>query len=148
MEIATSNAHITKTQRVFVATTRQPSEKPYDFNTLRTSKLSYARYDISIPPNHEVGKIEWPKKKPNIATDFVITDAEIYNKPSDFGSEVKTTNKQYHHRDEAVIFIHGYNNNYQESIDEIVDLEKNLKEIIGYNPIIIGFSWPSSGRTS
>jgi esterase/lipase superfamily enzyme len=140
LEIAASNAHITKTQRVFVATTRQPSEKPYDFNTLRTSKLSYARYDISIPPNHEVGKIEWPKKKPNTATDFVITDAEIYNKPSDFGSEVKTTNKQYHHRDEAVIFIHGYNNNFAESLYRFAQISTDMG-LLG-TPVL--YAWPTT----
>lgn len=45
------------------------------------------------------------------------------------------------------IYIGGYNNNYQDSIDEIFDLEKSLKELYGYAPIIIGFSWPSKGKT-
>ncbi len=45
------------------------------------------------------------------------------------------------------VYIHGYNNNYQDSIDEIVDLEKSLGEIQGYSPVIVGFSWPSSGKT-
>jgi len=45
------------------------------------------------------------------------------------------------------IYLHGYNNNYQDSIDEIVDLEKALNPIVGYSPVLIGFSWPSSGKT-
>jgi len=45
------------------------------------------------------------------------------------------------------IYIHGYNNDYQESIDEIVDLENSLKELSEYPPVIVGFSWPSSGKT-
>jgi esterase/lipase superfamily enzyme len=44
------------------------------------------------------------------------------------------------------IYIHGYNNNYQASIDEIFDFEKNLADVIEYKPIIVGFSWPSRGR--
>ena len=44
------------------------------------------------------------------------------------------------------IYIHGYNNNYQESIDELFDLEKNLSDVLGYKPVLIGFSWPSSGK--
>ncbi len=44
------------------------------------------------------------------------------------------------------LYIHGYNNNYQGSIDEIYDLENSLRSVIGYAPIIIGFSWPSSGK--
>jgi esterase/lipase superfamily enzyme len=46
------------------------------------------------------------------------------------------------------IYLHGYNNDYQESIDEIFDLEKSLKDQCGYFPVIVGFSWPSSGKTA
>ncbi len=45
------------------------------------------------------------------------------------------------------IYLHGYNNNYQDSIDEIYDLEKSLTEVNGYPPVIVGFSWPSRGKT-
>lgn len=43
------------------------------------------------------------------------------------------------------IYIHGYNNDFQDSIDEIVDLEESLTDIVGYAPVVIGFSWPSMG---
>lgn len=46
------------------------------------------------------------------------------------------------------IYLHGYNNDYQDSIDEIVDLESSLLELNGIAPIIIGFSWPSTGKTT
>jgi len=45
------------------------------------------------------------------------------------------------------IYLHGFNNNYQESIDEIYDLEKSLGKVMGYAPVIVGFSWPSTGKT-
>lgn len=45
------------------------------------------------------------------------------------------------------IYIHGYNNDYQDSVDELVDLEKSLTKVVGYAPVLIGFSWPSTGRT-
>jgi len=44
------------------------------------------------------------------------------------------------------IYLHGFNNDYQDSIDEIHDLEKSLEKVYGHSPIIIGFSWPSSGK--
>ena len=44
------------------------------------------------------------------------------------------------------IYLHGYNNNYQDSIDEIYDLEQNLRLVYGHNPVMVGFSWPSSGK--
>lgn len=45
------------------------------------------------------------------------------------------------------IYLHGYNNDYQDSIDEIHDLEKRLSEVCGYFPVIVGFSWPSTGTS-
>lgn len=46
------------------------------------------------------------------------------------------------------IYLHGYNNDYQDSMDEIYDLEKNLQKVYGHYPVIIGFSWPSSGKSA
>jgi len=43
-------------------------------------------------------------------------------------------------------YLHGFNNDYQDSIDEIYDLEKHLGKACGYLPVIIGFSWPSTGK--
>lgn len=44
------------------------------------------------------------------------------------------------------IYIHGFNNDYRASINEIVDMEARLKEKFGYAPILVGFSWPSAGK--
>ncbi len=44
------------------------------------------------------------------------------------------------------IYIHGYNNDWQDSIDELVDLHRCLNDHLGYEPFLIGFSWPSSGK--
>ncbi len=45
------------------------------------------------------------------------------------------------------IYLHGYNNDYQDSIDEIYDLEQSLYKVYDHYPVIVGFSWPSSGKT-
>jgi esterase/lipase superfamily enzyme len=62
-------------------------------------------------------------------------------------SELERLFKAGHKTPKVGIYIHGYNNDYQDSIDEIYDLEKSLTPIVGYKPVIIGFSWPSSGKT-
>lgn len=47
----------------------------------------------------------------------------------------------------VIVYVHGYNNGYQESIDEIFDLRESLMEHgYEYRPIIIGFSWPASSN--
>ncbi|MEM7585072.1 MAG: alpha/beta hydrolase [Acidobacteriota bacterium] len=44
------------------------------------------------------------------------------------------------------IYLHGYNNTWQESIDELVDLHQALAGVLGHDPFLIGFSWPSAGK--
>ena len=53
--------------------------------------------------------------------------------------------EEYINTPKVGIYLHGYNNDYQDSVDEIFDLERNLGEVCGYSPVIVGFSWPSSG---
>jgi len=47
----------------------------------------------------------------------------------------------------VILYLHGYNNDYHDSIDEIYDLHGKLTVACGYAPVIVGFSWPSSGAT-
>ena len=39
--IVSIDTPVPKTERIFVATTRQRGETPYDFNTLRTTELTH-----------------------------------------------------------------------------------------------------------
>ncbi len=45
------------------------------------------------------------------------------------------------------IYLHGFNNDYQDSIDELWDLHQHLARVTDKPPVIVGFSWPSSGKT-
>ena len=85
--------------------------------------------------------------------DFGARRKDAFRKTGKRGFEIALLRELIRLRDEEKIntpkiglYIHGYNTDYQDSIDNIVDLEKNLKEIIGYAPILVGFSWPSSGE--
>ncbi|MCP4340869.1 MAG: alpha/beta hydrolase [Desulfobulbaceae bacterium] len=59
----------------------------------------------------------------------------------------RLNDKEGVHSPKVGIYLHGYNNDYQDSIDEIFDLENSLEELYGHSPVIVGFSWPSSGKT-
>ena len=133
----------TQIERIFVATTRQKSETPYDFNGLRTSEITYGRYDISIPPNHEVGKIEWPRSKPNPTTDFVIKDAELFPTTASFRSKVRASNRNKPNNDEVMVFIHGYNNNFAESLYRLAQITADME--LTSTPIL--YAWPTTEST-
>ena len=52
---------------LYVATNRQHDPAGGDlFTTARAEDMSYAEFTISIPPRHEVGKIEWPRGKKQV----------------------------------------------------------------------------------
>ncbi|MFK5998784.1 MAG: alpha/beta hydrolase [Rhodobacterales bacterium] len=133
-------------KRIFVATTRQMDTNIlYNFNDLRTSKLTYARFDMSIPPTHKIGKIEWPRTrlKPNPATDFAVEDAEIFKTPSEFGSKLHTALKTQRNKDEVVVFVHGYNSNFAESLYRFAQITTDM-DIRGA-PVL--YAWPAAAST-
>jgi len=133
-------------KRIFVATTRQQDTRiAYNFNDLRTSKLTFSRYDMSIPPSHKVGKIEWPKirTKPNPATDFAVADAEIFKTPAGFRSKLGMTLKTRRNKDEAVVFVHGYNSNFAESLYRFAQITTDID--IGGAPVL--YAWPAATST-
>lgn len=47
---------------------------------------------------------------------------------------------------QAAIYIHGYNNNFQDALEELNEIGTNLSGV-GYDGLVIGFSWPSEGKT-
>ena len=56
---------------VFVGTTRGLQGTGV-FGTERSEEMRFARYDVAIPPQREVGEIRYAKpRRPNVSTDFV-----------------------------------------------------------------------------
>lgn len=134
------SAHI---QRIFVATTRQKIGNSYDFNGYRTSTVSYGYYDMSIPQTHKTGKIEWPKAKPNPNTDFVVANAHHYKTKSEFRSGIAKYSKSLDGRNDTVVFIHGFNNNFSESLYRFTQTTVDIGA--GGTPIL--YSWPSTVKS-
>ncbi len=132
--IVTSTIPVAHVERIFVATTRQrQTEVKFDFNGLRTSEVTYARSDMSLPPTHKVGALEWPKSTPNPATDFVVTDAQIFDTPTAFRSKVAG-------KDEAIVFIHGYNNNFAESLYRFAQISADME----LESTSVLYAWPTT----
>jgi esterase/lipase superfamily enzyme len=124
---------------ILVATTRQRSETDKrDFTAKRNFGLSYEAYTISVPPNHVVGNIEWPKKPPgNPAVNFVVTNSTPLDQARFDAAVVKDTKGT----GEVIVFVHGYNTNYQEAVYRVAQLEKDS----GFPGAVVAFAWPSLG---
>jgi esterase/lipase superfamily enzyme len=99
-------------QRIFIATTRQNIEVVGAlFSGLRARELGLASVDVTIPPNHEVGRIERPRSlPPDPNREFTIITPTVYPTDADF---VASMNAEIVELDpgqqSAFFFVHGYN---------------------------------------
>ncbi|MES5045207.1 alpha/beta hydrolase [Rhizobium nepotum] len=129
----------TKIVTAYVASTREKNkEAKKGFGTERATEPNYARFDVSIPPNHKSGKVEWSKGKPDPKKDFVVTKADMLTKArfnADLG-DVTRSGKQ------IALFVHGYNYSYQEALFRAAQMAADAN--IDGVPLV--FSWPSQAN--
>ena len=125
---------------VFIGTTRGIESGKFIGD--RSEKMTFARYDVSIPPKRELGEISWPSRlaKPDPRTNFLTTREEIYSKEANFRSDLQRDLAK--HNGEAVIFIHGFNNNFSEGLYRVAQFAHDL-QIPGS---VVHYSWPSAAK--
>ena len=133
----------TSVTRVIVATSRSASAAPEFFSSGRDFTTNYARFDVSVPPDREVGKIRYPKGEPNLQTDFVVTDTRMLDGPNAFVSEVNAAAAALPRGQRTgVFFVHGFNTNFAESLIKNVQLKTDLAS----PGVDVLFSWPSEAK--
>ncbi|SNZ05085.1 alpha/beta hydrolase [Cohaesibacter gelatinilyticus] len=135
---------------VFVATNRQREEgtKYLSFGPERSEEISYGRFEISIPPNHKVGEIEWATGKVNPTRHFVTAKSALLSSPQDFRASlsqdlIKSQSFTPGGKKEVILFIHGYNTNFAEGLYRVAQLRHDYEMP---SPMVL-FSWPSAGKT-
>lgn len=134
-------------RRVFVATNRQLA-KAGDINlvsqTLGASRSRVLRYgwaDISIPPTHREGEIEWPgAQKPDPQRHFVTRNGGPYLGKREFLDGL--TDGSPPGRKDVVLFVHGYNVRNAEAVYRVAQVAHDFDAKI---PIVL-YSWASAGK--
>ena len=68
-------ASVGQVQQIYIGTSRA-QETDGSFGNKRSEKITYARYDISVPPDRKLGEIKWPPRhgKADPTTQFFTTD--------------------------------------------------------------------------
>lgn len=135
-------AEVGETAGIYVGTTRKLVAGTMNFDGARSESLTLARYDISIPPGHDLGKIEWPKRRgdPDPQASFYTTDRAIYSTGSGFRADLSRALRA--NGGEATIFVHGFNNTFDEGLYRIAQLSHDL-QLPG---VAMHYSWPSAGK--
>lgn len=125
-------------EEIFVGTTRTLDDGGV-YGGVRSETLSFARYDIAIPPDRDVGSVTWPRRPEaaNVATDFLTTAQVFHPTAADFRRDLRRSLAQTD--GSAVIFVHGFNNTFSEGLYRFAQMTHDLQ--IEETPV--HYSWPS-----
>ncbi len=136
----------TRSIDVMVATTRQRDARPGTFfSGERGSGLDFATVDVSVPPTHQPGAIEWPKQGAgNPATDFVVREAIYQDSEAQFVRDLNAQlAKQPVGQRRVLVFVHGYNTMFSEALYRLTQVAADS----GVSGVPVLFSWASRGKT-
>lgn len=125
-----------ETVSVFTISTREESDEPGVIYSGERSEIASTKIvTVAIPPSHETGNIEWPKKGDPM-TEFSVLDI---TEPTN--ADVRGWFREQETDGHVLIFTHGYNTRYGEGVLRLAQLAHDLD--IDAAPVL--FSWPSRG---
>ncbi|MDF1726889.1 MAG: alpha/beta fold hydrolase [Sulfitobacter sp.] len=137
-------ASLSLVEEILVVTTRRPLSAPPFFGTQRGEGASYARFDVSVPPDHEIGDISWPgSARPDPAKHFLTVGHEALPTASAFDQSLRNHLRSMppENRD-VVLFVHGFNTNFPEALYRMAQIQADF-EAPGQQVL---FSWASGAR--
>jgi esterase/lipase superfamily enzyme len=108
--------------------------------------MRFASVDVTIPPDHEPGKIERPRRlPPKPSAEFTIVDPQRFRSADQFSSAVNTrlANLPNGHRD-ILLFVHGYNTTTTDAVLRVAQFVED-SDYLGV-PVIL--DWASAGKAT
>jgi esterase/lipase superfamily enzyme len=136
-----------KSHTLLVATTRQRDDRPGTlFNGERAVPVSHAKIEVSVPPAHKSGEIEWPDTpQGDPKQHFVVRQAGYLEGEKAFVRELNAQlAKRPAGKRNVFIFVHGYNTMFAEAVYRFTQIVHD-SEAPGV-PVL--FSWASRGQLS
>jgi len=127
---------------MLAATTRAPSETPgVVFSGERGDSLAFTNIVVSIPPNREVGSIQWPRQVPaDPSREFAVTRVDPLRR-----DQVGTWFRglpQWRRR--VLVFVHGFNTPFDAAVFRFAQFVHDTDARLA--PVL--FTWPSRGRAT
>ena len=133
---------------ILYATDRKKNTKKTDWENYYTGergKLQYGITEVSIPKTHRLGKMERPKdwwiwqEKEKLGKHVMIIKLDSINEKT-FLNFLKSKLTHVEKKD-ILIFIHGFNVTFAESIRRTAQISYDLK----FKGVPMAYSWPSQG---
>ncbi|MEL7452915.1 MAG: alpha/beta fold hydrolase [Pseudomonadota bacterium] len=129
-------------QRIYLATDRVLAPD-LSGTTTRGRALSFAQYDITIPPSHEPGEVEFSATNPDPNTSFTVLDRRPVQSLSDLVGYARAASGPLGRPiDSPVVFVHGFNTSMQDAVYRHAQIAHDY----GLQGPQVTFAWPSIER--
>lgn len=147
--VAPTQAKDERSVDLLFATDRVRQDSPYTvgFGSERSDLLAFGAVRVHVPEDHRIGNIELPSQGYKLfgftlgrdgldpKKHFSITGTEML--------DIDAWKSQISGRgDEALVFVHGYNTSFQDSVFRLAQVVWDLQ----YKGPAVLFSWPSKGE--
>jgi len=126
-------------ETIFIATMRTEGQRGQMFGEKRSTVMSYAELNISIPPNHQIGRIERSRGQIDARRYFAPLRATPLANSAKLNERLKAS--RISAEEPLLIFVHGYNNTLEDAAFRLAQIQHDFEL---NNPALL-FSWPSAG---
>lgn len=140
--MVTDPAQVAVSRTVFVATNRAFEDQHYTAG--RNEGVEYTRFEVSIPPDRELGEITWARgQEVDLRREFAVVQANRFSTQAGFRSDIGQALQALPPNDrEVVVFVHGFNSNFAAGLFRVAQMAHDY-DVPG---IVTHFSWPSAGH--
>ncbi|MCI2400079.1 alpha/beta fold hydrolase [Aliiroseovarius subalbicans] len=129
-------------ETILVGSSRELNDKD-EPGTARAEGMHYGRFEVSIPPAHEPGKIEWPYSNPDPTKHFLTQSATNLSGVAGFEAALSRELRGRPRGDrQVVLFVHGYNSLFAEGLYRFAQMRTD----VGIPDVAVHYSWPSGGN--
>lgn len=127
--------------KIHAATTRERvADGANVFTSGRAERTNYARFDVSIPPGHQPGRIEWPRGRPDPERSFAV----LAEKTLDIDALVEAVAGASSAPRQVSLFIHGYNQSFQQALFRVAQMHVDGN----FEGSAMLFAWPSQANVA
>lgn len=131
--------------RILIVTSRRASEEEGEFfSGDRELSLNFASVRVVVPPNHQPGEVERPRRlPPDPDQHFVITDPQNFPDEASWrkAAQSEALKRPAGSRD-AILWIHGYNTTLTDSVLRLAQFVEDS----GYTGVPILYTWASEAK--
>lgn len=142
--VDTGAAGVGSVETIYVASSRQPNPAGVGYLRESGTGLSFARMEISVPPDRQLGTVSFPTpSRADPQRDFLtVGGSRIADRAAFIRAINAAVARQPRGQREAFLFVHGFNTNFAEGLYR----QAQMRHDFGAPGVSVHYSWPSAAR--